>query len=86
MGFHADDEDNNPTFVVRLTKTENTGGVDMNTTTTTENPSNGTVAQSTNETAEARAEDEPEMKTLKIFDIAQYGSTFEAATEFNDVT
>ena len=85
IGFD-EDKDNNPTFVVRLAKTIKTGG----TTTTTEKPSNATAAPSTNgtmsEAAEARAEEEPELKTLKIFDIAQYGSTFEDAKEFNDVT
>ena len=91
VGFDEDDGDNNPTFVVRLAKTVNTGGTATTTATaTTEKPSNATAAPSTNETvsetAEARAEDEPEIKTMKIFDIAQYGSTFEDATGFNDVT
>ena len=89
VGFIKDDGDNNPTFVVRLAKTVNMGGT-ATTTATTEKPSNATAAPSTNgtvsETAEARAEDEPEIKTMKIFDIAQYGSTFEDAKEFNDVT
>ena len=89
VGFIKNDGDNNPTFVVRLAKTVNMGGTA--TTTTTEKPLNATAAPSTNGTvseaaAEARAEDEPEIKTMKIFDIAQYGSTFEDAREFNDVT
>lgn len=90
IGFDEDDEDNNPTFVVRLAKNVNEGGTNSTSTATTEKPSNATAAPSTNgtvsETAEARAEDEPEIKTMKIFDIAQYGSTFEDAKEFNDVT
>lgn len=90
IGFDEDDEDNNPTFVVRLAKNVNEGGTNSTSTATTEKPSNATAAPSTNgttqETAEARAEDEPEWKTMKIFDISQYGSTFEDATEFNDVT
>ena len=89
VGFIKDDGDNNPTFVVRLAKTVDMGGT-TTTNATTEKPSNATAAPSTNgtvsETAEARAEDEPEIKTMNIFDIAQYGSTFEDAKEFNDVT
>ena len=90
-------KDTNPTFVVRLTKSVNAGSTNATVTETTEKPSNATAAPATNGTAmaaEARAADEPGVKTLKIFDIAQYGSTFafgvvEAsppqATYFNEV-
>ena len=87
VGYDADG-DKNPSFVVRLTKSVSAGSTNATTTATTEKPSNATAAPATNGTqmaAEARAADEPGVKTLKIFDIAQYGSTFEEATDFNEV-
>ena len=88
VGYDADGA-NNPSFVVRLTKSVSAGSTNATTTATTEKPSNATAAPATNGTAmaaEARAAaDEPVVKTLKIFDIAQYGSTFEEATDFNEV-
>ena len=88
VGYDADGN-NNPSFVVRLTKSVNGSSTNATTTATTENPSNATAAPATNGTAmaaEARAAaDGQGVKTLKIFDIAQYGSTFEEATDFNEV-
>ena len=89
VGYDADGA-NNPSFVVRLTKSVSAGSTNATTTATTEKPSNATAAPATNGTAamaaEARAAaDGQGVKTLKIFDIAQYGSTFEEATDFNEV-
>ena len=89
VGYDADGN-NNPSFVVRLTKSVSAGSTNATTTATTEKPSNATAAPATNATAApatngtAMAEEQG-MKMLKIFDIAQYGSTFEEATDFNEV-
>ena len=89
VGYDADGN-NNPSFVVRLTKSVSAGSTNATTSATTEKPSNATAAPATNGTATATngtamAAGEPVVKTLKIFDIAQYGSTFEEATDFNEV-